>query len=152
MFKDRLTARRARFFAGLALAGLLTVSFSPSQFVAPATAQQGNEIVPAIPVIPPGSAYRETNLISDLPGFAAFHDPLLVNPWGISLTASSPFWVANNGTATSQLLRGDVSGSPFVLNPSPQTIVIPGGLPTGTVANPSNTDFVLPGACAAPPC
>jgi uncharacterized protein (TIGR03118 family) len=152
MFKDCLSANRVRIFAGLALAGLLTVSFSPSHFVAPATAQQGNEIVPAIPVIPPGSAYRETNLISDLPGFAAFQDPLLVNPWGISLTASSPFWVANNGTSTSQLLRGDVSGSPFVLNPSLQTVVIPGGLPTGTVANPSTTDFVLPGACASATC
>jgi uncharacterized protein (TIGR03118 family) len=78
---------------------------------------------------------------------------LLVNPWGISLTASSPFWIANNGTSTTQLLRGDVpAGSPVFLNASPQTITIPGGLPTGTVANPIATDFVLPGACASPPC
>ncbi len=44
-----------------------------------------------------------------------------------------------------------MSGSPLVLNSSPQTITIPGILPTGTVAN-STTDFVLPGACASPPC
>lgn len=152
MFKDRLSAHRARILAGLALAGLLSVSFPSSHFIAPAKAQQGNEIVPAIPVIAPGSAYRQTNLISDLPGLSPFQDPLLVNPWGISATASSPFWVANSGTSTTQLLKGDVLGSPFVLNASPQTVTITGGLPTGTVANPVSTEFVLPGACASAPC
>jgi len=107
---------------------------------------------PNVPVIPPGSAYRQTNLISDLPGVAPVLDPLLVNPWGISMTASSPFWVANNGTSTTQLIRGDVGGAPVVLNSAPQTVTIPGGLPTGTVSNPTATDFVLPGACAAAPC
>jgi uncharacterized protein (TIGR03118 family) len=106
-----------------------------------------------IPVIAPASAYRQTNLVSDIPGLAPVLDPLLVNPWGISQTASSPLWVANNGTSTTQLFRGDVpSGSPFVLNASPQTVTIPGGLPTGTVANPVSTEFVLPGACASAPC
>src|SRR5205814_1200409 len=104
----------------------------------------------------PGSAYRQTNLLSDIPGLAPVLDPLLVNPWGISMTGSSPFWVANNGTSTSQLIRGDVSGAPVVLNAAPQTITIAGspGLPTGTVANTtgSATDFTLPGACASPPC
>jgi uncharacterized protein (TIGR03118 family) len=45
-----------------------------------------------------------------------------------------------------------VGGSPIVKNPGLSHITIPGGLPTGTVANPSTTDFVLPGACAAAPC
>jgi uncharacterized protein (TIGR03118 family) len=107
---------------------------------------------PNIPIIAPGSAYRQTNFISDIPGFGFVLDPLLVNPWGITMTASSPFWVANNGTSTSQLIRGDVGGAPVVLNASPQTITIPGGLPTGTVANPVATEFVLPGACASAPC
>jgi len=107
---------------------------------------------PNIPVIAPGSAYRQRNLISDVPGLAPVLDPLLVNPWGISLTASSPFWVANNGTSTTQLIRGDVGSIPVTLNPSPSTVTIPGGLPTGTVANPVSTEFVLPGACAAAPC
>lgn len=105
-----------------------------------------------IPVIAPGSAYRQTNLISDSPGLAPVLDPLLVNPWGISMTASSPFWVVNDGTSTTQLIRGDVGGAPLVLNTSPQTVNIPGGLPTGTVANPVATEFVLPGACASAPC
>ena len=45
---------------------------------------------PQIVVIPPGSAYRQTNFISDIPGLAPVLDPLLVNPWGITATASSP--------------------------------------------------------------
>ena len=152
MLKARLFAHCARIVIALALAGLLTSFFLPSRFTAPVRAQQGNVLVPSIPVVAPGSAYRQTNLVSDLPGFSPLQDPLLVNPWGISLTSSSPFWVANNGTGTTQLLKGDVSGSPFVLNASPQTVTIPGGLPTGTVANTSATDFVLPGACASAPC
>ncbi|HEX9629282.1 MAG TPA: TIGR03118 family protein, partial [Pyrinomonadaceae bacterium] len=108
-------------------------------------------IRPEIAVIAPGAAYRQTNFVSDVPGLAPIQDPLLVNPWGITSSSSSPFWIANDGTSTAQLFKGDVSGSPLVLNSSPQTITIPGILPTGTVAN-STTDFVLPGACASPPC
>src|SRR5438270_1677038 len=114
------------------------------------TAQQPNG--PSdVPQIPPGQAYRLTTLLSDIPGLAPVLDPLLVNPWGISMSSSSPFWVANNGTSTSQLIRGDVGGTPVVLNGSPQTITISGSLPTGTVAN-STPDFILPGACASAPC
>jgi uncharacterized protein (TIGR03118 family) len=116
--------------------------------LAPATGsprkiQQG-PAVPNIPVIPPGSAYRQTNFVSDIPGLAPIQDPLLVNPWGISLTASSPFWIANNGTGTSQLIRDPNGAGPVVLNPSPQTITIPGSLPTGTVSNPFSDFTVTP--------
>jgi len=134
MFKDRLVAHRARIFAGLALTGLLTIAFLPSQFSGPVTAQQGNVDTPSIPSIPAGQAYRQTNLVSDVPGLASILDPLLVNPWGISATASSPMWVVNNRTSTTELLKGDVSGNPFLLNASPQTITIPDILPTGTVS------------------
>ncbi|HKP02647.1 MAG TPA: TIGR03118 family protein [Chthoniobacterales bacterium] len=96
----------------------------------------------APPNIAPGSAYRLQTLLSDIPGFAPVLDPLLVNPWGIAESSSSPFWIANNGTSTTQLVRGDVSGAPVVLNPSPQTINIPGGLPTGVVRN-STSDFQI---------
>ncbi|MDT5271902.1 MAG: hypothetical protein QOH49_4088, partial [Acidobacteriota bacterium] len=105
---------------------------------------------------------RQTNLISDTPGLSPVLDPLLVNPWGISMTSSSPFWVANNGTSTSTLYRGDVGGSPVVRNPGMGFITIPptptptpfdpGSLPTGTVANNVATEFVLPGPCASAPC
>lgn len=144
--KNGLAVRLASLFVSFFLY-LCMLPITPQS----STHAQG-EIQREIPVIAPGSAYRQTNLVSDIPGLAPVLDPLLVNPWGISMTASSPFWVANNGTSTTQLLRGDVAGSPFVLNASPQTVTIPGGLPTGTVANPTSTDFVLPGACASAPC
>jgi len=151
MSRDRLVAHRVHIFTGLALAGLLLAALLPARFVAPAAAQQATGITPDIPVIPPGSAYRQTNFVSDIGGLAPILDPLMVNPWGISANPTSPFWIANNGTSTTQLIRGDNAGNPVVLNPSPNTITIPGGLPTGTVANPT-TDFVLPGACASAPC
>ena len=147
------TSIALRALACLVLVAFLGLALLPTRVTRTVIAQDNSGIRPEIPIIPPGSAYRQTNLLSDLPGFAPVLDPLLVNPWGISATASSPFWVANNGTSTTQLIRGDVPpGAPVVLNASPQTVNIPGGLPTGTVANNVATEFVLPGACAAAPC
>jgi uncharacterized protein (TIGR03118 family) len=84
--------------------------------------------------------FHQTNLVSDQPGVALILDPNLVNPWGITFTAGSPFWVANNGTGTSTLYSGDVNGSAFTK--SSLVVNIPDGLPTGTVFN-STTDFVV---------
>ena len=153
MIRPLARARRARKYVSTALAFMFVFAFLPQPPNAAAADGDGPVVEQAIDVIAPGSAYRQTNLLSDIPGLAPVLDPLLVNPWGISLTASSPFWISNNGTSTTQLIRGDVpSGSPVVLNASPQTVTIPGGLPTGTVANPVAAEFVLPGACAAAPC
>jgi uncharacterized protein (TIGR03118 family) len=99
-------------------------------------------IRPDVPNIPPGSAYRQTNFISDVPGLAPGLDPLLVNPWGIGFRGTSPFWISNNGTSTASLYRGDVGGSPLVKNPGLSFITITGGLPTGVVGN-ATTDFAV---------
>ena len=152
--KNRATTRISLVFT--VIIGL-TLTSLPLPFVqAPRAAAQVQDPDQAqIVVIAPGSAYRQTNWVSDSPGVAFSQEPLLVNPWGISKTASSPFWISNNGTSTTQLFRGDVAGSPITRNPSPSVITIPPspfGLPTGTVANPVATEFVLPGACAVPPC
>jgi uncharacterized protein (TIGR03118 family) len=167
MIRPFARARRARKNVSTALAFLFVLAFLPPAAPRRAKAQAadgggGQQNLLAVPTIAPGSAYRQTNLISDTPGLAPVLDPLLVNPWGISLTASSPFWVANNGTSTSTLYRGDVGGSPVVRNPGMGFITIPptptptpfdpGSLPTGTVANPTATEFVLPGPCATAPC
>jgi uncharacterized protein (TIGR03118 family) len=159
MLNPNPARRRARQFVSLALAASLYLSalagilpFDHSTVHAQTPVGHDDPPQPFIPVIAPGSAYRQTNLVSDIPGLSPVLDPLLVNPWGISMTSSSPFWVANNGTSVTQLLRGDVGGIPFFLNPSPQTVTIPGGLPTGTVANNVATEFVLPGSCASVPC
>src|SRR4030095_9522850 len=140
MLIAHLIGHRTSILVGLTLAGLLLAAFLPARFTAPVTAQQGNVITPNIPVVPPGQAYRQTNLVSALGGVAFVLDPLLVNPWGISMSATSPFWVANNGTSTATLYVGDVAGSPLTKNAL--TVTIPGQLPTGTVFNGSS-DFVI---------
>ena len=83
--------------------------------------------------------YVQTNLVSDIPGLAPTTDPNLVNPWGLTRTAGSPWWVANNGTETSTLYNGLGQRFPIA---TPLVVAIPGGAPTGTVANTS-TDFQL---------
>ena len=105
-----------------------------------------------VPQIPPGFAYRQTNLASDVPGLALIEDPLLINPWGISLSATGPFWIANGGMSTSSIYRGDANGVVLFKQPNLPSITIPDGGPRGTVANPTANEFVLPGTCAAAPC
>ncbi|HZB47252.1 MAG TPA: TIGR03118 family protein, partial [Pyrinomonadaceae bacterium] len=146
----RLVVRWAAVALAYALA-LAVVPSLPASVAGPAggaaSAQEGQ--LPQIPVIAPGSAYRQTNLLSDVPGLAPVLDPLLVNPWGISLTGSSPFWVANNGTSTSTLYR-ETATLPLVKNPGLAGITIPGGLPTGTVANTGGAmDFVVTSGMAS---
>jgi uncharacterized protein (TIGR03118 family) len=88
--------------------------------------------------------YHQTNLVSDLPGLALIQDPDLVNPWGISLSGGSPFWVANNGSGTSTLYAGDHVSPPVPLTKNALVVTIPDGLPTGTVFNTGGTtDFVV---------
>src|SRR5260370_37485119 len=46
---------------------------------------------------------NQVNLASDIPGMAPLTDPDLKNPWGISLSPTSPLWVSNQGTNSSTL-------------------------------------------------
>src|SRR5688500_20162363 len=94
-------ARRARKWVSIALTLMFALVFLPPPPAALRVAAQE----PQIPVIAPGSAYRLTTLITDVPGLAPVLDPLLVNPWGLSLSASSPFWVSNNGNRSSLIIR-----------------------------------------------
>ena len=141
----RFFSHRARRLIGPLLSALLVLVTLPAHATVGVRAKGGGpraqDVAPP-PLIPPGEAYRQRNLVSDVPGVALVEDKLLVNPWGITLTSTSPFWVANTGTSTSTLYRGDVGGSPLVPNPGLPSITIPGGVPTGTVANTTN-DFVV---------
>lgn len=79
------------------------------------------------------SVYGQTNLVSNIPGMAANTDPNLVNPWGVSESSSSPFWISDNGAGVTTLYNG--AGTPQSLVVS---IPIPGGgssAPTGQVFN-----------------
>jgi uncharacterized protein (TIGR03118 family) len=81
--------------------------------------------------------YVQTNLVSDVPGWAATTDPNLVNPWGASFFGASPLWVSDQGTNVSTLYSGDVAGSAQAV--SPLVVSIPGGLPTGQTSNATLT-------------
>jgi uncharacterized protein (TIGR03118 family) len=50
--------------------------------------------------------FKETDLVSNIPGRAMFTDPDLKNPWGLAASATSPWWVADNGTGLSTLYNG----------------------------------------------
>ena len=79
--------------------------------------------------------FKQTNLVSDIPGLATLTDPSLINPWGVSFLPGSPIWVSNQGTNTSNLYP--VVGSTGV-SPTLFTVNIPptgGPGPTGQVAN-----------------
>lgn len=81
-------------------------------------------------------SYVQTNLVSNLPGVAQLQDTNLVNPWGISFSATSPFWLSDNGSGLSTLyaVTNDVTGSPHVVTES-LVVTIPGGAPTGQLFN-----------------
>ncbi len=110
-------------------------------------------VILAVALLGPGGAfaqhYTQTNLVSDVAGAAAVKDLSLANPWGLSRSASGPWWVANNGTGTSTLYTGagqiiPINGNGIVTIPPPKNS--PAGTiatPTGTVFNGSS-DFVLP--------
>lgn len=99
------------------------------------------------------AVFSQTNLVSDVPGLAALTDPNLKNPWGVSFSAASPFWISDQGTSISTLYT--VTGtnvSKVALNVAiPKTAAGPQG-PTGQVNN-STSAFLLtaPAAAGAPP-
>ncbi|HYE16739.1 MAG TPA: hypothetical protein VD968_20030, partial [Pyrinomonadaceae bacterium] len=99
MLYPRSGLRRQTKRASVALA--FTLALTVISALPPPRAARAQEGSAPIPVIAPGSAFRQTNLVADWPGVARVQDPLLVNPWGISMTTTSPFWVANAGTSTS---------------------------------------------------
>jgi len=92
--------------------------------------------------------YRQTNLLSDIPGVARNTDPNLVNPWGMASGPTTPIWVSDNGTDKTTLYSGGIAGSPLV--PSALVVGIPNGEPTGQVFNPSTDFSVANGAASGP--
>jgi uncharacterized protein (TIGR03118 family) len=96
------------------------------------------------------AGFVQTNLVSDIPGLAAVTDPSLVNPWGLTASTRSAFWVSDNRTGLSTLYNGAGQPQPPGNNPpfNPLIVTIPGassaaphGTPTGTVFNSAGTGF-----------
>lgn len=88
-------------------------------------------------------SFRETNLVSNIPGRAQHLDLSLVNPWGISASATSPMWVSDNGAGVTTLYRGDGVKVPLTVTIPPAAGSAAGalGTPTGTVFNGNSTEF-----------
>jgi uncharacterized protein (TIGR03118 family) len=92
--------------------------------------------------------YIQTNLVSSPPGMGTNptnpQDAALINPWGLTRSPSSPWWVSDNGTGLSTLYNGIGNKLGLVV-----TIPVPMGQsgpskPTGVVFN-GTSDFLLPG-------
>jgi uncharacterized protein (TIGR03118 family) len=86
-----------------------------------------------------GQHYNQVNLVSS-EGTAADSD--LKNPWGMSRSSSSPWWIADAGTGLSTLYAGDGTKEGLVVK-------VPGakagskGTPTGTIYNGNSNIFLL---------
>jgi uncharacterized protein (TIGR03118 family) len=96
------------------------------------------------------SLFAQTNLVSDILGLAAITEPELHNPWGISHNATSPFWISNQGTNTTNLFAvtaGNDVTKAAPLNTDGNIVIPPGGSgavgPTGQVANTNTSSFAV---------
>jgi uncharacterized protein (TIGR03118 family) len=89
------------------------------------------------------TVFSQTNLVSDVPGLAAITDPKLKNPWGVSFSPTSPFWISDQGTNTSTLYSVTGAGiSKTALEVGiPTTPAGPQG-PTGQVNNNTSSFLV----------
>jgi uncharacterized protein (TIGR03118 family) len=91
------------------------------------------------------TGYQQTNLVSD--GFvkAITTDSNLKNPWGISFSATGPFWVSNNGTGVASLYNGSGQIQTLVVSIPPLAGGTAPSAPTGQVFNifRSNNSFQL---------
>ena len=97
--------------------------------------------------------YTQTNLVSNTSGVAPVSDSQLVNPWGLLRSSNSPWWISDNATGLSTLCNGAGAKQSLVVTISqadPNNKNTPLGTPTSTIANSSQTDFLLaPGKPAA---
>jgi len=95
------------------------------------------------------NTYLVHNLVSDLPGIADHQDKNLVNGWGNGFSATSPFWIGNNGTGTSTLYDGTGTPNSLVVSiPGPAGSTSPGAV-TGVIFNGNTTSFNVAAGKAA---
>lgn len=107
-----------------------------------------------------GQQYNQTNLVSNTSGVAPVADPQLINPWGLSRgsgsawwVSDSAWWVSDSATGFSTLYNGAGAKQSLIVTIPPADPTngnTPTGIPTGTIFNGSQTDFLLsPGKPAA---
>jgi uncharacterized protein (TIGR03118 family) len=89
--------------------------------------------------------FAQTNLVSNVSG-ALETDPNLVNPWGMSFSASSPIWVSDQASGVATLYNALPTPPvvvPLVVTIPPAGTTPPTG-PTGQVFNSTTSDFQIP--------
>jgi uncharacterized protein (TIGR03118 family) len=91
------------------------------------------------------TSFAQTNLVSD--GFvpALTIDPNLINPWGLAHSATSPFWVSDNGMGVTTVYTGagakvNVGGLDAITIAAPPGQTSPAS-PTGDVFNIAGSGF-----------
>jgi uncharacterized protein (TIGR03118 family) len=92
----------------------------------------------------PGSAqYTVTNLVSNQTAIGSNPaDPDLVNAWGLTSLAASPFWVSDNGTDNSTLYNSQGQKQALVVT-IPTASGTGQGVPTGVIGNTTASSFVV---------
>ncbi len=84
--------------------------------------------------------FTENKLVGSDPSVgAAQTDPNLINPWGISESASGPFWISDNGSGLTSIYSTNAAGVTTNVIP-PVTIAVPPGQMPGT-ASPTGQVF-----------
>jgi uncharacterized protein (TIGR03118 family) len=85
--------------------------------------------------------FTQTDLVSDISGLAANTDPNLKNPWGVSFSPTSPFWVSDQVTGVATLYNA--AGVPNALVVGIPGSTTPPSGPTGQVFNGATSGFLV---------
>src|SRR5213592_1106880 len=124
--------------APLAVLGALSLACAGERSTAPPLTSPSFSLQPAA-----SPFYEEHNLVSDGAVPADLVDAGLVNAWGLVASATSPWWVADNGADLSTLYNGN-TGAKVSL-----TVSVPGA-PTGIVFNGGAGFVVTSGTKSGP--
>jgi uncharacterized protein (TIGR03118 family) len=99
-------------------------------------------LLPAGATAASDNVYTVTKLVSDVSGRATNTDSNLVNAWGLTSTAGSPWWVSDNGADVSTVYRANGTTA----RPAVQV----SSAPTGAVSNSSSNFVITNGVTSAP--
>jgi uncharacterized protein (TIGR03118 family) len=99
----------------------------------------------AAPASQPDTKYKLTPLVSNVPGLAPVTDANVENAWGLARSATSPWWIVDNGTNKSSVYNG--AGALVAIGGVNAQNV--SGAPTGAVFSGISGQFTV-GTDAAP--
>jgi uncharacterized protein (TIGR03118 family) len=80
------------------------------------------------------NAFKQVNLVSDIPHLAQLTDDMVKNPWGIDFGPTTPLWVSNQASNTLTLYRGATKATPVAQK---VPLIIAANSPTGMLFNPT---------------